>query len=66
MRHHWLATYRASLVAVLRAQGTDKGLQDGPAGVAQLLASSPLVQVLPACLPAVRAAAPWLALTPGS
>ena len=53
MRHHWLATYRCSLVAVLRAQGTDKGLQDGAAGVAQLLASSPLVQVQ-ACFAAAK------------
>ena len=40
-----LATYRRSLVAVVRAQGTDKGLQNGEAGVADLLQSCPIVQV---------------------
>ena len=43
-----LATYRRSVVAVVRAQGTDKGLQDGEAGVADLLQSCPIVQVCPA------------------
>ena len=62
MRHHWLATYRRSLVAVLRAQGTDKGLQDGAAGVAQLLQSSPLVQVLPGCFAGCPRAGPGLLL----
>ena len=45
LRQHYLATYRRALVAVLRAQGTDKGFKDGAAGVAELLQSSPIVQV---------------------
>ena len=47
-----LATYRRSLVAVLRAQGTDKGFHQGAEFVAKLVASSPIVQVrLKAVLP---------------
>ena len=42
-----LATYRRSLVAVLRAQGTDKGFHQGAESVAKLVASSPIVQVRP-------------------
>ena len=42
-----LATYRRSLVAVLRAQGTDKGFHQGAGSVAKLVASSPIVQVRP-------------------
>ena len=45
MRHHLTGTYRGSLVAILRAQGTQKGCEQGATAVAELMQSSPIVQV---------------------
>ena len=45
IRHHLLAAYRRSMLQVMLAQHTRKGCSRGRAGVAQLAACSPLVQV---------------------
>ena len=40
-----MAIYRRSLVAVLRAQGTDKGVHQGAESVSKLVQTSSIVQV---------------------
>ena len=45
VRHHLLTAYRRSMLAIMLAQFTRKGFAHGQAGVAELAAGSPLVQV---------------------